>query len=112
MVVWIKKAIKDLAQQRAKILYRLSLSEAREGNISRARHYIEIALTLIRKANANKPMYLRRGICKNCLAPLIPGVTARIRIRHNRKYVIITKTCLLCGWVRRIPCKKIKARNE
>jgi len=101
-----KKSIKDLAIQRAKILYGLAIDEAKKGGHDRARRYVNLALRLIEKANARKPMFLRRGICKNCHVPLIPGLTCRVRLRGNRKYIIVTKTCLLCGWVRRIPCKR------
>ncbi len=101
-----KKSIKDLAIQRARILYSLAISEAGRGGYDRARRYIDIALRLIEKANARKPIFLRRGICKNCHIPLIPGLTCRVRLRGDRKHIIVTKTCLLCGWVRRIPCRR------
>ena len=101
-----KKNIRDLAVQRARILYDLAVTEARKGSYERARRYITLALRLIEKANARKPVFLRRGTCKNCHAPLIPGLTCRVRLRGNRKHIIVTKTCLLCGWVRRIPCKR------
>ncbi len=101
-----KKNIKDLALQRARILYGLAVTEVRRGMYGRARRYISLALRLIEKANARKPIFLRRGTCKNCYVPLIPGLTCRIRLRGNKKYIIVTKTCLLCGWVRRIPCKR------
>ena len=99
-----KNIIKDLAIQRAKILYSLAVTEVRGGNYERARRYVDIALRIIEKANVRKPLFLRRGACKHCHIPLIPGLTCRVRIRSNRKYIIVTKTCLLCGWVRRIPC--------
>ncbi len=103
-----RKVIRDLAIQRTRILYGLAVKAAKEGNYERARRYIDIALRIIQKANVKKPIYLRRGICKNCHVPLIPGLTVRIRIRGNRKYVIITKKCLLCGWVSRLPCPRKK----
>ena len=36
---------------------------------------------------------LRRGFCKNCYAPLIPGLTCKIRIKKGVK----TVTCNLCN---------------
>jgi len=104
----VRRIIKDLALQRVRKLYTLAVSEVRLGNYDRARRYVEIALNLISKANVRKPMYLRRGICKNCYVPLIPGLTATVRLRGNRKYIIVVRKCLLCGWVSRIPCPRRK----
>lgn len=104
----MRRIIKDLALQRVRKLYTLAVSEVRLGNYDRARRYVEIALNLISKANVRKPMYLRRGICKNCYVPLIPGLTATVRLRGNRKYIIVVRKCLLCGWVSRVPCPRKK----
>ncbi len=106
MVGEFKKRVRDLAIQRARILYRLAVNEVREGRVELAREYVRLALRLIQKANARKPLFLRRGICRNCLVPLIPGLTATVRLRGNRGYVIITRKCLLCGWVSRLPCRR------
>ena len=107
------KFVKDLAVQRASLLYNYAVSATREGKHVLARRYIEIGLNLMRKANVRKPILYRRWVCKECLIPLIPGVTATIRIRGNRKQVIIVKKCLLCGRVMRTPCmrKGIKGRK-
>ena len=104
----MRRIIKDLALQRVRRLYTLAVNEVRLGNYDRARRYVEIALNLISKANVRKPMYLRRGICKNCYVPLVPGLTATVRLRGNRKYIIVVRKCLLCGWVSRIPCPRKK----
>ena len=103
-----RKVIRDLALQRVRILYGLAIEMTRRGNYEKARRYVGIALRILEKANIRKPIFLRRGICKNCYIPLIPGLTASVRIRGNRKYVIVTKKCLLCGWVSRLPCPKRK----
>lgn len=100
--------IKDLAIQRAIILYNTSVKMLKSGLIEVARKEIELGLKLLRKARARKPLQYRRYVCKNCLIPLIPGLTARVRIRSNKKQVIITLTCLKCGWVMRKPCMKRK----
>jgi len=104
----VRRIIKDLALQRVRKLYTLAVNEVRLGNYDRARRYVEIALNLISKANVRKPMYLRRGICKNCYVPLIPGLTATVRLRGNRKYIMVVRKCLLCGWVSRVPCPRKK----
>ncbi len=74
----------------------------------RARRYVELALKIVSRANARTPKYLRRGVCRNCLIPLVPGITARYRIRGLREHVIISRTCLVCGWVSRLWCGKTK----
>ncbi len=103
-----RSLVKDLAIQRAMILYGTSVKMLKLGLVEVARREIELGLRLLRKARARKPLSYRRYVCKNCLAPLIPGLTARVRIRSNRKQVIITLTCLQCGWVMRKPCTRKK----
>ncbi|HDJ51455.1 MAG TPA: ribonuclease P [Thermoprotei archaeon] len=98
--------LKDLARQRSLILYREAVEAVRRGEKDLARRYVELGLGILRRADAKKPMEYKRGICPNCKLPLIPGLTARVRIRRNRKEVIITKTCLICGYVVRIPCRR------
>ncbi len=107
-----RKAIKDLAMQRARILLTEAFNAVRRGEYPLARRYISVGLRLLRKAGVRKPMPYRRLICKRCMLPLIPGLTCRIRIRRNRKYIIVTKTCLECGWVRRIPCPRKSENRE
>ncbi|MEM0504261.1 MAG: RNAse P, Rpr2/Rpp21 subunit [Sulfolobales archaeon] len=89
-------------------MYSEALLAVKSGNIARARRYVELALKVVNKANVKTPRYLRRGVCRNCLTPSIPGITARYRIRGLRKYVIISRTCLICGWVSRLQCRKRK----
>ena len=103
-----RSLIKDLAIQRAKIVYDTSVKMIKQGLVEVARKEIKTGLKLLRKARARKPLAYRRYVCENCSIPLIPGLTARVRIRSNRKQVIITLTCLQCGWVMRKPCRKKK----
>ncbi|MCS7108178.1 MAG: RNAse P, Rpr2/Rpp21 subunit [Sulfolobales archaeon] len=83
-----------------------ALQAVKSGNVERARRYVGLALKIINRSNTKMPKYLKRGTCKKCLTPLIPGLTARYRVRGVRKYVIISKTCLACGWVSRLWCRK------
>lgn len=96
--------MRDLAIQRAMILYNTSVRMVREGRVDIAREQIRLGLTLLRKAGVRRPLSYRRYVCRTCFTPLIPGVTARVRLRGNEKQVIITLTCLHCGWVTRQPC--------
>ncbi len=106
------KALKDLAIQRALLLYELAVQSTKEGRYVLARKYIDLGLKLVRKTNARKPLVYRRWVCKRCLIPLIPGLTATVRIRGNRKQVIIVKKCLLCGRVMRTPCIRGKVGKK
>ncbi len=100
------KAVKDLAIQRALLLYRYAISAVRQGDIELSRRYVDIGKKLLEKTNTRKPLIYRRWVCKKCGVPLVPGLTVRVRLRKNRKQIIVTKTCLLCGWVMRTPCQR------
>lgn len=96
-----KSLVRDIARQRSLILYSLAVSSAREGKLNRARMYIERGIEVLLKAKARKPIVYRRWVCERCYTPLIPGVTARVRIRGTRSYVVVVKKCLACGWINR-----------
>ncbi len=104
--------IKDLAYQRAILLYRQAVKAVKEGDIELARKYIQLGLRLLQKANMRKPYLYRRWVCKKCKVPLIPGVTVSVRVRRNRKQIIVVKKCLLCGWVNRTPCEKVRIKKS
>jgi len=106
----LRKVVKDLAIQRSYLLFNYAVDRVKKGDLNLARRYIELGLKLLRKANASKPYVYRRYVCKNCYIPLIPGLTARVRIKSNKKQIITTTTCLMCGWVSRKPCEKRKGR--
>ncbi len=55
---------------------------------------------LVKTSSRNRlplPLKQRHWICRGCTAPLIPGVTARIRIKAGQRIT----TCLECGRIRR-----------
>lgn len=61
------------------------------------------------KAVAEKVVFkldpsIKRTTCKHCHALLIPGVTARVRVRRKRERHIVV-TCLDCRTVRRYLCR-------
>ena len=94
-----RELARDLAYQRALLLYRMAVEEARRGDIGAARRLVEHALELLKRMRLRKPYPLRRLVCKNCRAPLIPGVTAQVRLSEGRVVV----RCLACGYIRRYP---------
>ena len=56
---------------------------------------------LVKTSSRNRlplPSAQRHWICRGCTSLLIPGTTARVRIRAGQR----TTTCLECGRVRRL----------
>lgn len=96
-----KSLIKDIARQRSLILYSLAVRYVKENRFDRAREYIMRGVRILLKARARKPIMYRRWVCEKCHIPLVPGVTARVRIRGTRSHLTIVKKCLMCGWINR-----------
>lgn len=101
-----KSLVRDIARQRSLILYSLAIRSVRESRFDRARKYIMRGLKILLKARARKPTSYRRWVCKKCCVPLVPGVTARVRIRGARSHLTIVKKCLMCGWINRTVVSK------
>nr|WP_245521921.1 ribonuclease P [Staphylothermus hellenicus] len=100
-----RNVLKDLAIQRMRYLYKLALDRTRSGDYDLARRYIELIIKYAHKARVKPPKYIRRGYCRKCKIPLIPGLTARVRIQSEGKGSRVVVTCLLCGWRRRYMIK-------
>lgn len=89
-----KRKIRDLAIQRAKILYAAAKSIV-ETDLFLSQKYILLLRRILMKARVSIPKDWEFKICRKCNTLLIPGVTARIRLRSNR-ISHITYTCLIC----------------
>ncbi len=94
-------SVEDIARQRSLILYSLAVERARRGDVERARAYVRRGIEVLLRARARKPPHYRRWVCEKCYAPLVPGVTVRVRVRGTKSYVLVVKRCLLCGWIAR-----------
>ena len=71
----------------------------------RAQRYIDLARKIGTRNRTHLPRDLRRRVCRNCKAYLVPGANSRTRIRQRREpHVAIT--CLSCGHVTRIPLRR------
>lgn len=97
--------MRDLALQRIKYLYSLAVEEARRARFMLARRYVELIIRYSHKARVKPPKYIRRGYCRRCRVPLIPGLTSRVRVRSRAGSSRVVVTCLQCGWMRRYVVK-------
>jgi len=107
--VKLSRELRDLARQRIRILLSLADNVVRRDQ-ELARRYVALALRLAAKARLRLPRDVRRRYCRRCKVPLIPGFTARVRIRGRRqKHLVVT--CLKCGYVRRYVTAKILVKG-
>lgn len=97
-----KRVLRDLVIQRSLILIDLAFRWAREGRIEFSRNAIRIVEELRRETNVRIPVHMRRMYCRKCLTPLVPGLTARIRITGSGRGLRRVVTCLSCGEVYRL----------
>ncbi|MET1160591.1 MAG: ribonuclease P [Thermoprotei archaeon] len=100
-----REVLRDLALQRIRYLYNLALDETRRKRYWFARRYVELIIKYAHKARIKPPKYIRRGYCRRCKIPLIPGLTSRVRIQSEGRGSRVVVTCLLCGWKRRYMIK-------
>ena len=100
---------REIAKERIQILFRLAEEEFSNGRKDLANRYVELARKISTRCNVRIPKELKRRFCKKCMAYLKPGVNARVRIRSEKKYVLIT--CLECGNKMRFPYIKEKHRK-
>jgi len=107
-----RELLRDLAVQRMKYLYNLALMETRNKRYWLARRYVELIIKYGHKARVKPPRYIRRGYCRRCKIPLIPGLTARVRIQSEGRGSRVVVTCLLCGWKRRYMIKTSRKRSR
>ena len=99
--------------ERTRILYSMALEAARAGDLEYARMLTGLIRRLATRNRVRPPRSIKRGICKNCGAPLIPGVTARVRLRsQGRSFAYRVVVCLECGWIHRYPYKPYKSRSS
>lgn len=90
-------------------LYAAAVEAARSGEYDYARLLVSRADEIQRVMRLPKPPALRRGACRRCRVPLIPGVTARYRLRRDGRVLRLVVTCMLCGYIHRYI---VRARGE
>jgi len=88
-----------IALERMEILFHEAEQEALHARWARARRYVDLARRIGMRYNVRVPAKLKRRFCKKCLAYLVPGVNARVRM--GRGHVVVT--CTACGTLQRFP---------
>jgi len=105
-----RRLLRDLVRQRSEILYSLAVEAVRAGDVEYARMLTSLIRRLSERNRVRLPRRLKRGICKNCGAPLLPGLTARVRLRSQGGMSYRVVVCELCGWIHRYPYKTRSTR--
>lgn len=102
----LHRLFRDIVRQRMEILFDLSVNAARRGDLAYSRMLGEAIRKLHTGTRVPIPAGIKRSICKNCSAPLIPGLTATIRLRSQGKFSYLVVKCAICGWIHRYPYKR------
>ena len=92
-----QKDVSKIGADRIARLMALSEQAVRDGKEERARRYVDLARRIGMKTRTKIPQEWR--YCKNCLIPLMPGRTCRVRLSSHKVCI----TCGMCGTVRRLP---------
>lgn len=94
-----RKSHADVARQRRSELLDLAREAALADRLPDADRYGELAWRLTTRYELAASDRLKRRVCRNCHAYLVPGETARVRVEAGS----VSTTCEACGRVRRIP---------
>ena len=97
----LKRQIADLAVERIERLFELAEIAAKRGQEQRSDRYTQLARAIGMRYRVRIPRHLKMRLCKRCHRLLIPGKTARVRLRGE----YMTTTCLRCGEQMRRPYK-------
>ena len=97
-------ALTELVAERISILLALSEKEI-ENHPKRSHRYVLLAKKLSRRYNVRLPKLEKMRFCKKCNSPLIPGLTAKVRLNSREKCVIYA---CRCGEEEKLPYKAKK----
>jgi ribonuclease P protein subunit RPR2 len=100
--------VQDLAKER--ILTLLAMAEANSRDKpQRSRRYVELARRISSRYNVTIPQELKRRLCRECNAFLVPGRNLRVRAMPRLRCVVYE--CLECGTARKYGYARRKAKN-
>ena len=97
-----------MARERVSILLKLA-DEVLKMDEALARRYVELAFRISAKARLRLPRRVKRRYCRRCKTPLVPGFTARVRVKKGCGGRRLVVTCLRCGFIRRYPLELRRA---
>ena len=106
-----KAVIKKIAQHRIEELFKLAKEYTVNNDIEKSRRYVYLAKRISMKSNFKIPTPLKRQICANCNAFLIPGINCRVRIKRRRSPHVVY-TCLECNHNKRYLIRKSNENEE
>jgi len=89
--------VREIGEERIRILLDQSESAVRNGRGDRASRYVEIARAVSGKTQVTMPK--DRKYCKGCGLPMMPGLNCTVRLSKHKVCI----RCDRCGGVRRIP---------
>ena len=93
--------IKAIAHKRIDVLFDIAKKAAICREFVWAQRYVIMAKRVGMRATIGIPKRWRPYYCRKCMSYLLPPHNARVRINNGR----ITKQCLTCGEIRRVPLK-------
>ena len=96
------KEMVKTAKERIELLFSLAEKEGLKGDLDLANRYVVLAFTIAKRYNVRLTPGQKASFCRNCSAFLLESRTSRTRIHSGR----ITRKCLNCGDIRRIPINK------
>ncbi|KAJ1931844.1 Ribonuclease P protein subunit p21, partial [Linderina pennispora] len=68
-----------------------------------ARFYSKEMRSIARKSVSRLSPHVKRGICKVCSTPLLPGISCTKRASRGAKRPRVTTTCTYCGTHKSLP---------
>lgn len=89
------------AEERISDLFALAEQESGRGHPTLPDRYVGLARRVGMRYNVRLPIEYRENYCRRCSAHWVEGRTVRTRLRQGRR----VRTCLRCGWVRRVPTR-------
>ncbi len=92
----------NIARERIQLLLGMAEQRALAGEMELANRYAQLARKIGMRYQAPMPKGFNLRFCRRCMSYLVPGRNARFRTSAGR----ITRHCLGCGAVYRIPMKE------
>jgi len=107
-----KREDEDLVVEEAIRLSKISFDAALRGDYAYSSHVNSVILRISQVTRVRLPLDIKRSFCKGCGVTLIPGVTARVRVRSEGKRKYIVRRCLVCGYIHRLPLGQTPQRQS